>query len=126
MIDYHKRGKRVIKQWMSVLVVFIALVYILQPVQTPLSPCPESGCVPVQIAQVHAQEVIALPPKPSKRVEGCNQARPYVSERIEKTFEDSHNAKELICRGSSFNPMIINKSSGACGLAQALPCSKMK
>ncbi|MEK6879068.1 MAG: hypothetical protein AABY22_05640, partial [Nanoarchaeota archaeon] len=26
----------------------------------------------------------------------------------------------------SFNPYAINSSSGACGLGQALPCSKMK
>ncbi len=33
--------------------------------------------------------------------------------------------EELIRRESTWNPYAINKSSGACGLAQALPCSKM-
>ena len=33
---------------------------------------------------------------------------------------------ELIARESGFNPSAINPTSGACGLSQALPCSKMK
>jgi len=37
-------------------------------------------------------------------------------------FED---AAELIAREASFNPGAINPSSGACGLPQSLPCSKM-
>lgn len=32
----------------------------------------------------------------------------------------------LIQRESGFNPNAVNKSSGACGLPQALPCSKIK
>lgn len=32
---------------------------------------------------------------------------------------------ELLSRESAFNPGAINPSSGACGLGQALPCSKM-
>lgn len=31
----------------------------------------------------------------------------------------------IINNESGFNPMAINRSSGACGLGQALPCSKM-
>lgn len=33
---------------------------------------------------------------------------------------------ELIYREASFDPEAINATSGACGLPQALPCSKMK
>lgn len=33
--------------------------------------------------------------------------------------------EELINRESGFNPHAINRSSGACGIFQALPCSKM-
>lgn len=32
---------------------------------------------------------------------------------------------KLIMKESSWNPQAVNKSSGACGLFQALPCSKM-
>ena len=31
----------------------------------------------------------------------------------------------IVSRESSWNPNAVNASSGACGLAQALPCSKM-
>ncbi len=31
----------------------------------------------------------------------------------------------IVSRESSWDPLAVNKSSGACGLAQALPCSKL-
>lgn len=34
-------------------------------------------------------------------------------------------AKALIQQESGFNPYAVNKSSGACGLGQSLPCSKV-
>lgn len=37
---------------------------------------------------------------------------------------DMHNGYILIMRESSCNPNAVNPSSGACGIAQALPCSK--
>lgn len=37
---------------------------------------------------------------------------------------DVHNANELIRRESGCNPHAVNKSSGACGVAQELPCGK--
>lgn len=37
---------------------------------------------------------------------------------------DTYNATELIRRESGCNPYAVNKSSGACGVAQELPCGK--
>lgn len=37
---------------------------------------------------------------------------------------DTVNANELIRRESGCNPYAVNKSSGACGIAQELPCGK--
>lgn len=34
--------------------------------------------------------------------------------------------EELVRRESGWNPYSVNSSSGACGLSQSLPCSKMK
>lgn len=34
-------------------------------------------------------------------------------------------ARQLIKGESGFNPHAVNKSSGACGMPQALPCSKL-
>lgn len=31
----------------------------------------------------------------------------------------------IVSRESSWNPLAVNKSSGACGLVQSLPCSKL-
>ena len=38
---------------------------------------------------------------------------------------DFYYADWLVTKESSWNPNAVNKSSGACGLAQALPCSKL-
>jgi len=38
---------------------------------------------------------------------------------------DQGNAYTLIMRESGCNPNAVNKSSGACGIPQALPCSKL-
>lgn len=38
---------------------------------------------------------------------------------------DTVNASELIRRESGCNPNAVNRSSGACGIGQSLPCSKM-
>lgn len=38
---------------------------------------------------------------------------------------DMANAAELIRRESGCNPNAVNRSSGACGIPQALPCSKL-
>lgn len=39
---------------------------------------------------------------------------------------DWDTALELVGRESSWRPEAINQSSGACGLAQALPCTKIE
>lgn len=52
---------------------------------------------------------------------------PGLMSDIKNVFGDQWTyAAELIYRESSFNELAVNPSSGACGLAQALPCSKMK
>lgn len=44
---------------------------------------------------------------------------------LQKEYTNWEDAAELIARESSFDPGVINPSSGACGIAQALPCKKM-
>lgn len=63
---------------------------------------------------------------PSSRLIAHAEARPDIYGKIVEYFGDkSVLAGELIARESSFNPLAINPTSGACGLAQALPCEKM-
>ena len=44
---------------------------------------------------------------------------------LQDRYENWFDAAELIAKESGFNPLAINPTSGACGLVQALPCSKM-
>ena len=52
--------------------------------------------------------------------------REYAKQLVDSTFGVSQFAAfdKLIMAESSWNPAALNPSSGACGLAQALPCSK--
>lgn len=44
---------------------------------------------------------------------------------VQAGVTDMVNARELIRRESNCNPNAVNPSSGACGIPQALPCSKL-
>jgi hypothetical protein len=64
---------------------------------------------------------------PSSRTLRLIEKNPDLTSKIRNTFGEQWTyGAELISRESSFNKYAINPSSGACGLAQALPCSKMK
>lgn len=57
---------------------------------------------------------------------GCVRNHPDIADKLRSTFsEEEEYILDLICRESSLNPEAINPSSGACGLFQALPCSKL-
>lgn len=51
---------------------------------------------------------------------------PQIISKLKELYgNDWEKAAELNARENGFNPMSINPSSGACGLTQALPCSKL-
>lgn len=55
-----------------------------------------------------------------------SKQQPVVAEKIKYVFGNEWaEATELFSRESSLNPLAINPSSKACGLVQALPCSKL-
>lgn len=90
-----------------------------------ISPLPEEISMAVQAAEPTPT------PKPelvlSDRAKKCADAQPVVTMKLQEAFGDeASTAVELVCRESGLNPMAVNKSSGACGLFQAYPCSKMK
>ena len=54
--------------------------------------------------------------------------KPYYNDIIAELrmrYTNWQDAAELIAKESGFDPGAINPTSGACGLAQALPCTKM-
>lgn len=50
---------------------------------------------------------------------GQKEVMAQVEQKLGKAYA------ELVFRESGFHPLSVNSSSGACGLSQALPCSKM-
>ncbi len=63
---------------------------------------------------------------PSSRLQAHINAKPQVWEKIKAHFQDDAVVVgELLSRESSLEPTAINRTSKACGLGQALPCSKM-
>lgn len=119
--QYSTRDPRPLYWMLASMALCAYLNYRFQPMPEPISPF---------IGVVHAQEPkvvvepIIVTPKLSRKTEGCIKNNPGIAGKIKAKFDDY--ALDLICRESSFNPLAINPSSKACGLAQALPCSKMK
>ena len=63
---------------------------------------------------------------PSSNTLKIIEAKPGIYGAIYRKFGvEARKYAELIARESGFNEYAINPTSGACGLAQALPCSKM-
>jgi hypothetical protein len=86
----------------------------------------------VVVHEVQAQviepekEVVEFEVTPSKRLRQHIEKRSDVWLKIKEHFpNEAVYAGELIARESSFNEFAINPTSGACGLAQSLPCEKM-
>lgn len=64
--------------------------------------------------------------KLSNKAKAHMKQNPVVAQKIQSKFgSDWVEATELYSRESSLNPLAINPSSGACGIVQALPCSKL-
>lgn len=63
---------------------------------------------------------------PSRNTLALIDANPGLAGKIKRAFgSEWRYAAELIAREASFDPFAVNPVSGACGLAQALPCEKM-
>lgn len=86
----------------------------------------------LEVNQVQAIEstpsatVVEFEKTPSKRLRQHIESNPEIWGKIKEHFPgEMVDAGELIARESSFNKFAINPTSGACGLAQSLPCEKM-
>jgi len=81
-------------------------------------PKPNRQVVVKQPAQTQPAKVAQTAPRPS--VTGsCND---WIDQ---SNISDKATAKQLIGKESGCNPLAVNPSSGACGIPQALPCSKL-
>lgn len=82
-----------------------------------------------EVSRKEAQSIVLVEPK--KQVEVIGTKRKTFGGSCDDWIAsagitDLANAHYLITKESNCNPYAINKSSGACGIGQALPCSKMK
>lgn len=74
-------------------------------------------------APVKQVEVIGSKPKTMPYTGGGSKTEWLAASNVPEEFWGY--ADSLVSRESGWNPNAVNKSSGACGLAQALPCSKV-
>lgn len=84
----------------------------------------------VRTSKIVGKEVVAPPLTPKFEVKPAIITQPVVKVVTAPVRPpvavDNTDAKMFIyMHESGNNPYAVNKSSGACGLAQALPCSKM-
>lgn len=81
-----------------------------------------------EVSRKEAQSVVLVEPK--KQVEVIGTKRKTFGGSCDEWIAgagitDLTNAHYLITKESNCNPYSVNRSSGACGIGQALPCSKM-
>jgi len=73
-------------------------------------------------------EINTLLCKPVKVTHTKHSSAKYYSEikdYVYSLYKKPEYAMEIIAKESGFNPLAINRASGACGLVQALPCKKL-
>ena len=87
-----------------------------------------------EVSRKEIQSVVTKEPKKQIEIIGTKKASPSYSGGGSKSEwlaasgiaqSDWGYADWLVQKESGWNPNAVNKSSGACGLAQALPCSKV-
>jgi hypothetical protein len=88
-----------------------------------ISPIPD---IPLRISSQGAEiKQVARPVyELSQKAKSCVKQSPVIAQKLLDKFNEPE-IIELISRESSLNNFAINPKSGACGLGQAYPCSKM-
>lgn len=99
--NLHHTQKRVVKQWITVLVSIIALTYLSQPVQKPVSPCPDTGCVLPTVPKVEAAEPV---------LETYGAPDHIVDLIIEHFGDEAQNALKIVgtCENGKWDPTAVN------------------
>lgn len=77
---------------------------------------------PLPLLDVPTARVTGSKPKPVSKPSGNKESWLRAAGVPERDWEA---AIVLVQKESSWNPLAVNPSSGACSLAQALPCSKI-
>jgi len=140
-LDIMKKAKSRLKQkqfskevWILIIVTSLTTIaisslfgWIKEMNEESLNRLKESITIEKQVQASEPEPLKEVVYTPSSRTLKLINKNPGLSSKIKDTFGEQWTyAAELIARESSFNKYAINPSSGACGLAQALPCSKMK
>lgn len=88
------------------------------------TPKPVKTTIKVSKMKINTVSTLAM-----KKNTSYSQTKEYVKSRALKEFGWSNTEWDalefIVTKESSWNYLAVNKSSGACGLFQALPCSKM-
>lgn len=89
----------------------------------------QSAFEPIAVQTPGLTRVWAVP----REQTGASPAKELTLQELAKQMVESEFGKgqfasfdKIITRESRWNPNAVNRSSGACGLPQALPCSKIK
>ena len=86
---------------------------------------------PVKPEPIEAKEVVETKATPKidkiRRYNNYSHKPDYMNiiSELQMLYFNWEDAADLNSYENGFNPMAVNPSSGACGLTQALPCSKM-
>lgn len=124
------------KQFIKVALVAMLIAFAIKP--APLNKQVHAQTPEPTVVQVEPQKIPEVPvevpvPTPVTEAPKAPVAAPVTPVKVQTSCDqwiaaagitDVPNAKELIRRESNCRPAAVNKSSGACGVAQELPCGK--
>ena len=101
--------------YMGVILFFLAVgffLWILHFFDAPIiSPCASTGCT---VTMVYAKSDLSI------------QEQVLIGGVREFGLDNAQSLLNIVTRESNFHPHATNPESGACGLFQFLPCSKLK
>lgn len=92
------------------------------------SPQPAGQTKVLEVSKVEAVENTPTPTSTPKRRYLKYKHMPHYQEiisKLQKLYVNWEDGADLQSYENGFNPYAVNPTSGACGLSQALPCSKM-
>ena len=102
----------------SIMAISAYLNYRFQPLEATLSPCPDTGCVMLQVKKVEAAEKVVVAPNVVKSKIPANPHQGAVDQYAKQYGVSSELMNCILFKESSYNAGAKNKTSSATGMAQ--------
>ena len=125
---YRKAVFRYYRAGFVLCLIIVALIYCAVFGNTQnTSPNALETKIEVKAVEITPQPKVTPVMNPNRRYQNYSHMPKYdyIISELQMLYFNWEDAADLNSHENGFNPMAINPTSGACGLTQALPCSKL-